>query len=153
MQGNTFGKWQTHTHTHKTQKHIPTSHFDILLWCKFALFCLRIGQLGDCQGTWGSHYRGRYQRGCINLWGIEQSQSHITMKISHIRINWDKRWKTGCIGGMTLWSYAKWDECTHHTSCNGGKASNHDSMHFRFGHVHQIGANQQWGFSLMKKTL
>ncbi len=50
-------------------------------------------------------------------------------------------------------SYPKWDECTHNTSCNGGKSSSHDSMNLRFGHVLQIRTNQERCLCLEKNQI
>lgn len=49
----------------------------------------------------------------------------------------------------TAFSHPKWNECSHDTASYSGKATCHHSMDLRFGHVLQIGADQQRRFSLM----
>lgn len=48
----------------------------------------------------------------------------------------------------TMLSHPKWDESSHNTACYGGKSTRHNCMDLRFGHVLQIGTNQQRRFSL-----
>lgn len=47
-----------------------------------------------------------------------------------------------------LCSHPKGYVGSHHTACNGGKATSHHSVDFRMGHVCQVWADEQRGFGL-----